>query len=85
MAKLLDHTGSVISFTLGSVEQADELCRRVRLITHATSIGGVETLIERRGSYPGELAQGTPPELVRLSVGIEHVEDLWADLAQALS
>jgi cystathionine gamma-synthase len=85
VAKLLDHTGSVISFTLGSVEQADELCRRVRLITHATSIGGVETLIERRGSYPGELAQGTPPELVRLSVGIEHVEDLWADLAQALS
>jgi cystathionine gamma-synthase len=85
VAKLLDHTGSVISFTLGSVEQADELCRRVRLITHATSIGGVESLLERRGSYPGELAQGTPAEMLRLSVGIEHVEDLWADLAQALS
>jgi len=45
----------------------------------------VETLIERRGRYPGELAQGTPAEMLRLSVGIEHVEDLWADLAQALA
>jgi cystathionine gamma-synthase len=85
VAKLLDHTGAVISFTLTSVAQADELCRRVRLITHATSLGGVETLIERRGSYPGELAQGTPAEMLRLSVGIEHAEDLWADLAQALA
>jgi cystathionine gamma-synthase len=42
-------------------------------------------LIERRGGYPGEASQGTPAELVRFSVGIEHVEDLWADLAQALS
>jgi cystathionine gamma-synthase len=60
------------------------LCTSVRLITHATSLGGVESLVERRGSYPGEIAQGTPAELVRLSVGIEHVEDLWADLEQAL-
>jgi len=82
---LLDHHGAIVSFTLGSVEAADALCRRVRLITHATSIGGVESLIERRGSYPGELAQGTPAELIRLSVGVEHVEDLWADLAQALA
>jgi cystathionine gamma-synthase len=44
----------------------------------------VESLIERRGQYPGEIAQGSPPELVRLSVGIEHVEDLWSDLSQAL-
>ena len=85
VAKLLDHHGSVISFIVESVDKADELCRRVRLITHATSIGGVESLLERRGSYPGELAQGTPAELLRLSVGIEHVEDLWADLAQALA
>jgi cystathionine gamma-synthase len=85
VAKLLHHTGAVISFTVGSVAQADELCRRVQLITHATSLGGVETLIERRGRYPGELAQGTPAEMLRLSVGIEHVEDLWADLAQSLA
>ena len=84
VAKLLHCHGALISFTVGSAAHADELCRRLRLITHATSLGGVETLIERRGRYPGELAQGTPAEMLRLSVGIEHVEDLWADLAQAL-
>ena len=84
VAKLLNHHGTLISFTVRSVARADELCRRVRLITHATSLGGVESLVERRGSYPGELAQGTPAELLRLSVGIEYVEDLWDDLAQAL-
>ena len=82
---LLDNHGGLLSFTVGSVEQADALCGRVRLITRATSLGGVESLIERRGGYPGEAAQGTPAELVRLSVGIEHVEDLWDDLSQALS
>ncbi|MDQ1731282.1 MAG: cystathionine gamma-synthase, partial [Pseudonocardiales bacterium] len=84
VAKLLDHHAALVSFTVDSVERADALCRDVRLITHATSIGGVESLIERRGRYPGEIAQGSPPELVRLSVGIEHVEDLWSDLRQAL-
>src|SRR5690242_11555481 len=52
---------------------ADAVCRRVRVITHAKSLGGVESLIERRA-----------PGLVRLGVGCEHVEDLWADLEQAL-
>lgn len=85
IAELLDHRGAVISFAVESVDQADAVCRRVELITNATSLGGVESLIERRGAYPGELAQGTPAELIRLSVGIEHVEDLWADLSQALS
>jgi cystathionine gamma-synthase len=42
-------------------------------------------LLERRGSYPGESRQHTPAELIRLSVGLEHVEDLWADLKQALA
>jgi cystathionine gamma-synthase len=85
IAALLDHRGAMLSFTTDSVQRADALCSRVRLITHATSLGGVESLIERRGSYPGEQAQGTPPELVRLSVGLEHVEDLWDDLAQGLA
>lgn len=83
-AKLLDHHCALLSFTLDSVEHADALCAGTRLIANATSIGGVESLIERRGRYPGELAQGSPAELVRLSVGIEHVEDLWADLQDAL-
>lgn len=85
VAALLSNHGGLLSFELDSVERADGLCERVQLITHATSLGGVESLIERRGRYPGEAAQSTPAALVRLSVGIEHVEDLWTDLAQALA
>ncbi|UQX88941.1 PLP-dependent transferase [Jatrophihabitans telluris] len=85
IAQLLTHRGALLSFTTDTLARADAVCSRVGLITHATSIGGVESLIERRGAYAGEAAQGTPAELVRLSVGIEHVEDLWADLAQALA
>ena len=51
---------------------------------HATSLGGVETTLERRARYPAE--QGIVPEdLLRVSVGCEAVEDLWADLQQALA
>ncbi|MBV9820751.1 MAG: PLP-dependent transferase [Actinobacteria bacterium] len=84
-AKLLDNFGGLLSFEPDSLRRADQVCERVRLITHATSLGGVESLLERRGRYPGELQQHTPAELLRLSVGLEHVEDLWADLEQALA
>ena len=53
----------------------------MRVVVHATSLGGVETLMERRSRYPQE---ATPEALLRVSVGIEHVEDLWADLDAAL-
>ena len=66
----------------GGADAADRVCAAVRLAVHATSLGGVETMLERRGRYAGE--EGTPPGLLRVSVGLEHVEDLWADLAQAL-
>ncbi|MDQ1745078.1 MAG: cystathionine gamma-synthase [Pseudonocardiales bacterium] len=82
---LLDNHGGLLSFEPDSVQRAEQVCDRVRLITHATSLGGVESLLERRGRYPGELQQQTPAELLRLSVGLEHVEDLWADLDQALA
>jgi len=85
IAALLANHGGLLSFEPDSLERAVSLCDRVRLITHATSLGGVESLVERRGSYPGELKQQTPAELLRLSVGLEHVEDLWADLEQALA
>lgn len=85
IAALMDNHGGLLSFEPHSVPQADQVCDRVRLISHATSLGGVESLLERRGSYPMELEQETPAELIRLSVGLEHVEDLWADLEQALS
>ena len=75
--------GTMISFDVrGDAVAADQVCERVQLIQHATSLGAVESTIERRASIPG---QGhLPPSLLRLSVGIEHVEDLWADLERAL-
>ena len=55
----------------------------LRLIVPATSLGGVETLIERRARWSGE--DEVPPGLLRMSVGLEAVEDLWADLRRALA
>lgn len=75
--------GTIVSFELrGGAAAADALCTRVRLIRHATSLGGVESSLERRSALPGQAH--LPPSLVRLSVGIEDVEDLWADLEAAL-
>jgi cystathionine gamma-synthase len=73
---------AVVSFDVGSQAVADKVCGAVRLMCPATSLGGVETLIERRArwSMEGHL----PPGLIRMSVGLEHVEDLWADLSAAL-
>ena len=77
--------GSMLAFeTIGGAEMAEAVCERVSLITHATSLGGVETLLERRARYSGDAAAGTPDSLIRLSVGIENVEDLWSDLERAL-
>jgi cystathionine gamma-synthase len=75
--------GSIISFDVrGDAAAADRVCSRVRLIQHATSLGAVESTMERRAAVPG---QGhLPASLLRLSVGIENVEDLWTDLVEAL-
>jgi cystathionine gamma-synthase len=82
--RVLKGFGSIISFDLhGGAEYADGVCRNVRLIRHATSLGGVESTIERRAAIPG---QGhLPPSLLRLSVGIEDADDLWVDLDSAIS
>ncbi len=75
--------GSVLSFEMtGSAIAADVRLSRLKLITPATSLGGVETTVERRAKLAGQ--EHIPPTLVRMSVGIEHVDDLWADLTQAL-
>ncbi|PID96510.1 MAG: cystathionine gamma-synthase [Actinomycetales bacterium] len=68
----------------GDPGPADQVADSVRLWTPATSLGGVESLIERRRRYPGE-SREVPESLLRLSVGIEDVEDLWHDLEAALS
>jgi len=75
--------GTIISFDVrGDAPTADAVCSRLQLIQHATSLGAVESTIERRASVPGQ--EHLPPTLLRLSVGIEAVDDLWADLDRAL-
>jgi cystathionine gamma-synthase len=76
--------GGLLAFQVkGGQEEALALTTRLKLIRRATSLGGTETTIDHRASVepPGF---GTPPNLLRLSVGIEHVDDLIADLEQAL-
>ena len=78
--------GAMVCFEVaGTAEDAEAVCNSVRLIAHTTSLGGVETLIERRARHAIDADHGTPPTLIRMSVGIEHVDDLWADLDQALT
>ncbi|MEO7002239.1 MAG: aminotransferase class V-fold PLP-dependent enzyme [Ktedonobacterales bacterium] len=64
-------------------EAALAVAARVRIFTRATSLGGVESLIEHRASVEGPQSR-TPQNLLRLSIGLEHPDDLIADLAQAL-
>jgi cystathionine gamma-synthase len=71
--------GGLLSFDVAGDARAVEQATQV--ITNATSLGGVESLLETRARWEGDRV---PPNLVRLSVGLEDVEDLWADLAQAL-
>jgi cystathionine beta-lyase/cystathionine gamma-synthase len=84
--------GAMISFQLGSLEAARRLLDNVKLCALAESLGGVETLISHpalmtHASVPAEMRQriGITDDLVRLSVGIEDVEDLLADLEAALA
>lgn len=76
--------GAMVSIELhGDAETADAVTATTRLWVHATSLGGVESSLERRRKWPGE-SKDVPEALVRLSVGVEDVEDLWVDLAGAL-
>jgi cystathionine gamma-synthase len=76
--------GAVISFEVdGTAEQAEKVCESSRLITHATSLGGIESLWERRRRWALE-SPSVPEQLIRLSVGCEHVEDIWQDIELAL-
>jgi cystathionine gamma-synthase len=76
--------GTIISFDVrGGAAAADAVCSGLQLIQHATSLGAVESTIERRASVPGQ--EHLPPALLRLSVGIEAVDDLWIDLDRALN
>ena len=89
-ARQMSGFGGMLSFRLsGGEEAALRVCERAQLFTLAESLGGVESLIEHPGRMTHASAAGSPLEvpgdLVRLSVGIEDVDDLLADLEQALS
>ena len=76
--------GGMLSIRVrGGAEAAIAAAARVRLWKRATSLGGVESLIEHRASIEGANSP-CPPDLLRLSAGIEDVEDLWRDIDQAL-
>jgi cystathionine gamma-synthase len=81
--------GGMVSFETNDEDAALEVCRRTRLFLLAESLGGVESLIEHPGRMTHASVAGSPLEvpanLVRLSVGIEHPDDLLEDLAQALA
>jgi cystathionine gamma-synthase len=89
-AKQMRDFGGMVSFRLAGGEPAAlEVCRRTKVFTLAESLGGVESLIEHPGRMTHASVAGSqlevPNDLVRLSVGIETVEDLLGDLATALA
>jgi cystathionine gamma-synthase len=73
----------LLGFELLDGAPAEQVEDRLRIIRRATSLGSVESLIERRARV--EPVGRVPEGLLRLSVGLEHVEDLWGDLSQALA
>jgi cystathionine gamma-synthase len=88
-AKQMRRYGGMVSFrAAGGPHQAVEICNRTKLFVLAESLGGVESLIEHPGQMTHLSAAGSalevPADLVRLSVGIETLDDLLADLEQAL-
>ena len=76
--------GAIVSFEYdGDGAATDKVCESSKIVTFATSLGGVESLWERRRRWPIESAS-VPESLIRLSLGCEDVEDLWADIDAAL-
>jgi cystathionine beta-lyase/cystathionine gamma-synthase len=90
---MLDGFGAMLAIELaGGGAAADRFLRRLRLVTHAPSLGGVDTLVSEprytshaHVSAEARAAAGIPDGFLRLSVGIEDADDIIADLAHALS
>jgi cystathionine gamma-synthase len=80
-ARYVDSFGPLLSFDVADADAALRVELALRVIENATSLGGVASTLEARSRWE---PQRVPPGLLRLSVGLEDVEDLWADLAQAL-
>ncbi len=82
--KQMTDFGAMLSILVkGDRKKAMEVASKLQLFTHATSLGGVESLIEHRKSIEGDVSS-TPDNLLRISVGLEHIDDLLADFEQAL-
>jgi cystathionine gamma-synthase len=81
--RLLDGFGAMITWEVGGADDAAAVCSSVRVLTHATSLGGVESLIEHPARLGGE--RDLPAGLLRASIGCEDPEDLWDDIDRALS
>lgn len=81
--QMLAYGGMLSIQVVGGMDAAMAVAARMQLFTRATSLGGVESLIEHRASVEGPTNR-TPQNLLRISVGLEHPDDLIADLAQAL-
>ena len=78
------NVGPMLSYIVtGGAAAADRVCATTSMIITATSLGGVETTMERRQKYAGDAHVN--PGLIRMSVGIEDVEDIWSDLEKALA
>jgi cystathionine gamma-synthase len=73
--------GGLVSFDVAGAAESRHVETSLRLITNATSLGGVHSVLESRARWEGDRV---PPGLLRLSVGLEPVDEIWADLAQAL-
>jgi cystathionine gamma-synthase len=83
-ARTMDGFGALLAIEVeGGADAAEAVAAATRLWVHATSLGGVESLLERRRRWSAE-QQDVPVNLLRLSVGLEDVEDLWDDLDAAL-
>jgi cystathionine gamma-synthase len=81
-ASYVDAFGPILSFDVAGADEALAVERGLRLIENATSLGGTASTLEARTRWEGDRI---PPGLLRLSAGLEDPEDIWADLAQALS
>uniref|UniRef100_UPI004047B811 trans-sulfuration enzyme family protein n=1 Tax=Algoriphagus sp. TaxID=1872435 RepID=UPI004047B811 len=83
-AKQMHGFGGMVSFTVkGGAAAADRVVSKLRFFANATSLGGVESLIERRAAVEGPNTT-TPENLLRVSVGLEHIDDLIDDMKEAL-
>ena len=80
-ARQMQHFGAVLSFDLGERALAEKFFTKAKLITEATSFGGTCTCAERRARWGSD---AVPEGFIRLSAGLEHIDDLLEDIAQAL-